>query len=116
MKKRMLLSLALAIFLPIIIYAETYWGGELPNISNTKLKNEVAVNGEIYAYSYTIISGSNSTGQIWSFDVDVKQPQGGIELSGEGLENGPGYAKNVSAQVLSESTTPEMVPVGLWSL
>lgn len=113
--KKIVLFFSLAMFLPAIIYAETYWGGELPNISNTQLKAEVTVVGDIYTYSYTITNGSTNTGHIWSFDMDIKQPQGGIELSGEGLVNGPGYAKHSSAQVLSESTTPKMLPVGLWS-
>lgn len=49
------------------------------------------------------------------FDIDIKQPREGVELSGEGLVNGPGYLQYTSAQVLSEPTTPKMVPVGLFS-
>lgn len=115
MNKKIILFFSLIMFLPSIIYAETYWGGELPNISNTQLKAEVTFNGDTYTYTYTIASGHTNTGQIWSFDIDIKQPQGAIELSGEGLVNGPGYLKHTSAQVLSESTTPKMIPVGLWS-
>ena len=103
------------LILPVLVFAETYWGGELPDISNTQLKAEVSVTGDVYTYSYTIISGSSNTGQIWSFDVDIKQPEGGIELSGEGLVNGSGYRRHSAAQVLSEPTTPKMIPVGLWS-
>ena len=114
-KNKIMILFGLICILPAIIYAETYWGGELPNISDTKLKSEVIYDGDIYTYSYTIISGPSNAGQIWSFDIDIKHPQGGVELSGEGLVNGPGYAKHTSAQVLSEPTTPKMIPVGLWS-
>ncbi|GAB4536928.1 MAG: hypothetical protein Fur0020_05280 [Thermodesulfovibrionia bacterium] len=115
MNKKIALLFNLLIFLPVIIYAETYWGGELPNIRNTQLKAEVSLVGDVYTYSYTVTSGSTNTGQIWSFDIDIRQPQGSLELSGEGLVNGPGYLKHTSAQVLSEPTTPKMIPVGLFS-
>jgi|SRR3989338_3868527 len=116
MCKKIILFFSFIIILPAIIYAETYWGGELPNISNTQLRAEVTFDGNVYTYNYTIISGHTNTGQIWSFDIDITQPQGGVELNGEGLVNGPGYLKHTSAQVLSEPTTPKMIPVGLWSL
>lgn len=115
MLKRVILFFGFIILLPVFIYAETYWGGELPNISDTQLKAEVIIDGSIYTYNYTIISGSTNTGKIWSFDIDIRQSQGGVELSAEGLVNGPGYAKHTSAQILSEPTTPKMIPVGLWS-
>ena len=113
--RKTILILSILLLLPFTSFAETYWGGELPNIIDTELNAEVVLDGDIYTYSYTIISSATNTGQIWSFDVDIKQPQGGIELSGEGLVNGHGYLKYTSAQVLSEPTTPKMVPVGLFS-
>src|SRR3989339_2153121 len=103
------------ILLPVMIGAETYWGGELPNISNTQLKVEVTVVGDIYTYSYTIISDATNTGEIGTFDIDITQPKGGIELSGEGLVNGPGYLRHTSAHILSEPTSPKMIPVGFFS-
>jgi hypothetical protein len=115
MCKKIILFFSFTIILPAIIYAETYWGGELPNISNTQLKAQVTLEGGVYTYSYTMSSGSANTGEIGSFDIDIKQPQGGVELSGEGLVNGPGYLKHTSAQVLSEPSTPKMLPVGLFS-
>ena len=115
MIKRTILFFSLVMFLPVIIYADTYWGGALPNISDTKLKVEVTLDGDIYIYSYTIISSPTNTGEIWSFNIDIKQPQDGIKLSREGLVNGHGYAKHTSTQILSEPATPKMVPVGLWS-
>jgi hypothetical protein len=116
MNKKICLFFGFLIFLPVIIYAETYWGGELPNISNTQLKAKVTFAEEgIYTYSYTLVSGSANTGKIFFLDIDIKQPQGGVELSGEGIINGPHYLQHASAQILSESTTPKMIPVGLWS-
>lgn len=115
MKKIVLGLILLATNLPAFVSAQTYWGGELPTIRDTKLKVEVTVAGGVYNYKYLIVSESTNTGQIWSFDVDVKKPEGGIDLSGEGLVNGPGYLKHTSAQVLSEPTTPKMIPVGLFS-
>lgn len=61
-----ILILSLLLSLPLTSFAETYWGGELPNISDTELKAEVILDGEIYTYTYTIISGATNTGQIWS--------------------------------------------------
>ncbi|MBI3585326.1 MAG: hypothetical protein HY096_15420 [Nitrospinae bacterium] len=113
--KKVILFFSLFIFLPAIIYAETYWGGELPNISDTKLKVKVMLADGIYSYMYTITSGNTNTGQIWSFDIDVRKPENSIEVSGEGLVNGPGYLEHTSAQILSETTTPKMIPVGLFS-
>lgn len=115
MKKIVLKFVFLLTSLPAIVSAQTYWGGELPIISDTKLKMEVTLAGDVYNYKYIIVSGSTNTGQLWSFDIDVKEPEGGIDLSGEGLVNGPGYLKHTSAQVLSEPTTPKMIPVGLFS-
>lgn len=114
-RKIMLIFIGLLIFLPTSAYSQTYWGGELPNISNTQLKADVTLVGDIYTYSYTIISGHTNSGQIWSFDIDIKQIPGGAEISGEGLTNGLGYLKHTSAQILSEPDTPKMIPVGLWS-
>lgn len=113
--KRIILFFNFIIFLTATIHAETYWGGDLPNISNTQLKAEVIVAEDVYIYSYTITSGATNTGQIWSFDIDITQPQGGIELSGEGLVNGPGYTRHTSEHILSDPATPKMIPVGLWS-
>ncbi|MBI3610491.1 MAG: hypothetical protein HY204_07305 [Nitrospirae bacterium] len=115
MCEKIILFFSFTIILPAIIYAETYWGGELPNISNTQLKAQVTLEGGVYTYSYTMSSGSANTGEIGSFDIDIKQPQGGVELSGEGLVNGPGYLKHTSAQVLSEPSTPRMLPIGFFS-
>jgi hypothetical protein len=116
MNKKICLLGGFLIFLPVVIYAATYWGGELPNISNTQLKAKVTFAEEgIYTYSYTIVSGSGNTGDILSLDIDIKQPQGGAELNREGIINGPHYLQHTSDQILSASATPRMVPVGLWS-
>lgn len=101
-----------AILIPLPSFADTYWGGELPSIRDTRLQAEVTLSGGIYTYSYTITSGPTNTGQIWSFDLDIKQPREGVDLSSDGLTNGPGYARHTSALVLSEPSTPKMVPVG----
>ena len=111
----MALILSVILVLPIVIFAETYWGGELPSINDTKLKGEVLLADDIYTYTYSISSGNTNTGHIWIFNLDVKKPENGIDLSGEGLLNGPGYLRHTSAQILSEPTTPKMIPVGLFS-
>ncbi|MEW6324048.1 MAG: hypothetical protein AB1515_01530 [Nitrospirota bacterium] len=101
--------------LTVTAFAETYWGGELPNIGETTLKTEMALTDGIYTYWYTITSGQTNTGQIWLFDIDITKPEGSVELSSEGLVNGPGYARHSSALILSKPTTPKMIPVGLFS-
>lgn len=113
--KRVLCFIILLMGLPAFILAETYWGGELPNITNTKLKSEVLFADGVYTYACSITSGSTNTGKIWSFDIDVRKPEGGIDLTSEGLVNGPGYARHSSALILSSPTNPKMIPVGLWS-
>lgn len=113
--KKVISFFSIVMFLSAIIYAETYWGGESPNISNTKLKAQVEFADNTYTFTYTISSENTNTGKIWIFAIDIKKPEGGIDLSEEGLVNGPGYLEHTSAQVLSESTTPKMIPVGLFS-
>lgn len=115
MNKKIALLFIIVFSLPIYVFAETYWGGELPDIKRTRLKTEVVLNADIYTYSYIVISDLSNKGEIGTLDIDIKLPEGGIELSGEGLVSGPGYLKHTSAQVLSEATTPRMIPVGFFS-
>ncbi len=115
MKKMISVFIIFLIGLPVFVFAQTYWGGELPNISNTKLKAEVIFADGIYTYMYSIISGNTNTGQIWSFDIDVKKPENSVDLSGEGLVNGPRFHKHSAALILSNPTTPKMIPAGLFS-
>ncbi|MFZ3071967.1 MAG: hypothetical protein WA162_01845 [Thermodesulfobacteriota bacterium] len=112
MKKYFLVFIAILCSLSSA-FAETYWAGELPNIKDTSLKAEVIVDKDIFTYSYSISSGYSNTGQIWSFDIDIRYPEGSIALSDEGLKNGPDDI--ASTNVLSLPETPKMIPVGLWS-
>ncbi len=102
-------------FSAVVVHSETCWGGELPSIRDTKVNAEVSSNGAIYTYSYTISSAPANSGSIWSFGIDIKKPREGMELSDDGIANGPRYMINTSDQVLSEPNTPKMIPVGLWS-
>jgi hypothetical protein len=116
MDKKIILLFISAVLLPVTIHAETYWGGELPNIQNTQLKAGVTYSEEgVYTYVYTIISGSSNTGQIRSLDIDIKQTPGTAALSTEGIVNGPHYLQNTSSQISANPATPKMIPVGLWS-
>ena len=113
--KRWILTFGILLALPMFGFAETYWGGELPSIDNTRVKADVTINGDIYDFSYIIINMANNSGYIWRFRVDVRQPQAGADVNGEGLVSGPGFLKQTSALILSEPTTPKMIPFGLFS-
>ena len=114
MYKKVILIIAFTLS-PLLAYAETYWGGELPNVSDTTVNTEVAFDGDIYSYSYSVHSGSANSGQIWIFGIDIIQPQSGMALSDAGLVNGLGFARHGSAYVVSDPSTPKMVPIGLFS-
>jgi len=53
----------------------------------------------IFTYSYSVTNSSASEGTIYSFDLDIKRPQEGIELPSQGLINGNGFLPGVSQDV-----------------
>ena len=114
MNKKTVLLIAF-LFLPVIANAETYWGGELPDVSDTTANAEVTLEGDTYTYSYSVHSSSANSGNIWRFRIDIKQARRGMELSNVGLVSGLGYMRHTSNNILSEPSTPEMVPVGMFS-
>lgn len=99
----------------ILVLNNSAIGQELPNLKKVTIKSEVTLTDGIYSYSYTAINDTGNIGDIYRIELDISKPESGIELSGEGLINGPGFLKHTSSQVLSESTTPKMIPVGLSS-
>jgi hypothetical protein len=115
MKKRLVIFVILLTLFPVVGLAETYWGGELPSIADTNVKAEITLNGDIYTYIYTVGSGKTNSGDIWRFRIDVKKPETGSDLSGDGIVNDTGYLKNTAAIILSDPKTPKMIPVGLFS-
>ncbi len=115
MKKGAVILIFLIIIFPIFGLAQTYWGGELPSVTDTNLKAEAALNGDIYTFIYTVSSGKTNSGNILRFRIDIIKPEVGADLSCDGLVNGPRFLKHSSALILSDPKTPKMIPVGLWS-
>ena len=115
MKNIAAIFIILVIIFPVFSLAETYWGGDLPSISDTDLKAEATLDGDIFTYTYAVNSGKTNTGKILRFRIDVKKTEAGADLSGDGLVNGPRFLKHSSALILSDPKTPKMIPIGLWS-
>ncbi|MFQ5433176.1 MAG: CARDB domain-containing protein, partial [Nitrospinota bacterium] len=114
MNKKSILLIAF-LLLPVSVYGETYWGGELPDASDTVVNSEVTLDGDIYTFSYSLQSALSNTGEIKRFRVDIKQPRNGMELSSDGLVNGPSFLKRSAARFLADPKVPDMVPVGMYS-
>lgn len=85
-----------------------------PKLANVEVKANITLDSKtgIYAYSYSIKNGKESTGCIWSFEVDIKKPEAGIDLPKEGLINVPKFA-DLDAP---DETSPPMIPVTFPSL
>ncbi len=91
-------------------------GEVLPILENVQVKANVTLDEKsgIYTYDYKVSNPQSNTGEIWSIDVDITKPEGGIDVSSEGITNGPRYTKHSSALVLSRIGIP-LIPVGLFS-
>jgi len=88
---------------------------EIPKLEGVTIKGVVDFRDGIYTYTYIISNGINSTGHIWYWSLDVKQPEGGVRLSSDELVNGPGYSTATSQLNLNDPAVPSMVSVGLFS-
>ncbi len=64
-------------------------------------------------YSYTIANSPSSMSGIWLIKVDVSQPNGSVNLSSDGLLNGPGFLSNIASFVQQQTTAVVSVPVGI---
>ncbi|MBI5746985.1 MAG: hypothetical protein HZA13_08275 [Nitrospirae bacterium] len=86
----------------------------IPTLVDVGIKANVTADSKtgIHSYSYSIKNGKESTGCIWSFEVDIKKPEGTIELSKEGLTNAP---KGVDFGA-PDKTSPPMIPVAFPSV
>ncbi len=97
---------AISLLFTSAVFAETYWGGELPDISNSSVEAEVSFDGQIYTYTYSVYSDISNTGDIWDFNIDIKKPPYGMELSGEGL---------TSNYIIGKDQMEYTVPVGMFA-
>jgi hypothetical protein len=86
----------------------------IPKLTNVEVKVNTTFDPKtgIYNYSYSIKNGKESIGCIWHFEVDIKKPEGGIDLTKEGLINA---LKGVSLGAPDE-TSPPMIPVAFPSV
>lgn len=91
-------------------------GESLPVLENVQVKASATLDDKsgIYTYTYSISNPQSNTGEIWSIDIDITKPEGSIDVSSEGITNGPRYTKHSSALVLSRIGIP-LIPVGLFS-
>ena len=107
MKKYIFLSIVLILF-PATVYGETYWGGEVPTMSDTAVEAAVTPDGDIYTFSYSVHNGSGNTGNVRRFHIEITKPRGGMELSGEGLPSLP------SRSIIGDEYMVNTVPVGIF--
>ncbi len=86
----------------------------VPKLYDVEVKARVTLDQitGIYSYFYNIKNGSQSTGCIWHFEVDIKKPEGGIDLPKEGLVNAPRFA----SLDIPDEDAPAMIPVTFPSL
>jgi hypothetical protein len=90
-------------------------GEVLPKLENVEVGARVITETPgIFSYTYAISNPASNTGEIWLVEIDITKPSSGQDLSGEGIINGPGYAKNTSEWVLTHLGIP-LIPVGLFS-
>ena len=86
----------------------------VPKLVNIAVKADVKLDSKtgIYSYSYSIKNSSENTGCIWWFEVDIKKPEGSIDLPKNGLVNAPRFA----SLDIPDEDAPPMIPVTFPSL
>ncbi len=90
-------------------------GEILPVLKNVQVKTRVTHDASgIFRYFYEITNSESNTGEIWLVNIDITRPAGGIELSSEGITNGPRFLRHSSEIAVSRIGVP-LVPVGLFS-
>jgi hypothetical protein len=84
----------------------------IPKLTDVEVHSSVVLDPKtgIYSFSYWLKNGSESTGCIWSFEVDITKPAGGITLSKEGLVN---YVPVMNAP---KADSPPIIPVAFPSV
>ncbi len=86
----------------------------VPKLMDVKVKAGVSLDEKtgIYNYSYSIENGKENIGCIWRIEIDIKKPEGGIDLPKEGLTN----AKRFANLNVPNEDVPPMIPVTFPSL
>lgn len=86
----------------------------IPKLAGVEVKAAITFDPMtgIYSYLYSLKNGGESTGCIWRFEIDIKKPEGGIDLRKEGLINAPRFA-DLDAP---DESSPPMIPVTFPSL
>ena len=74
---------------------------------------EVNAGSDILSYSYTVTNSELSAGSVWAIEIDISEQTGGVNLSAQGLVNGPGFLGQISQAVQESSSAVPVVPVGL---
>ncbi len=105
-----LVSFVFAVSRPAILRAQS-----LPVVKAVSFRAEVTstTGGGVLSYNYRIANLPPSSGAVWRIEIDISKPAGGIDLSSEGLVNGPGFLEHMTGFVLQQPETVPMVPVGL---
>ena len=88
-------------------YSATYWGGEVPYVTNTVVDALVSENAGEYTYSYTVKSGTANIGIIENIDLDISLPYVTNPIA-DTLVSSPCYNKNNN--LLSAEPPPEGKP------
>ena len=81
----------------------------IPKLVNVKINTSIALDPTtgIYSYLYSIESSRENTGCIWRIEIDIKKPEGSVDLPKNGLVNAPRFA---SLDIPNEDA-PAMIPV-----
>jgi len=90
-------------------------GEVLPKLENVEVKVNLSLDASgIYKYAYKITNPASNTGEIWLAGIDITKPAGSIDLTSEGITNGPRFLRHSSELILSTIEVP-LVSVGLFS-
>ncbi len=87
----------------------------LPAVKTVRFETSLTspVGGGLFIYTYTVTNPASNSGSIWRIDIDISKPSGGLELSSQGLLNGPGFLQITSSAALRDPASLPVVPVGL---
>lgn len=86
----------------------------IPKLVDVKVKTSISLDEKtgIYSYSYSIENRKENIGCIWRIEIDIKKPDGGVDLPKEGLIN----AKRFANLDIPNEDAPPMIPVTFPSL
>ena len=100
------------------LWAQNTGNIPVPIFTNASVRAEITyVSGTgLYTYNYSITNPATNTGEIWSIDIDIRQPSYGQALSSDDLTIPHGFITDSFDESISDFkglNITTMVPVGI---